>query len=146
MKRPDYLPDFNNPPLDEVVLGVQFAQVPGYASVFGMKVWDLFRSEFPKLQEHPVLESQFETFGGANIQAGPKIHVGAPPTVSRLWFISSDESHLLQFQPDRFIVNWRKRKETQAYPHFESIAERFEINLAELAKHLLSEFDSLLSG
>jgi uncharacterized protein (TIGR04255 family) len=73
MRRPDHLPDFTDPPLDEVVLGVQFTPVPGYASVHSMKVWDLFRAEFPKVEELPALEPQFETFGGVSAQVGPRI-------------------------------------------------------------------------
>ncbi|MDP2738907.1 MAG: hypothetical protein Q8O82_09480 [Pseudorhodobacter sp.] len=79
MTRPEHLPDYSRPPLDDVILGVQFASVPAYTSVDSKGVWDLFRSDFPKIQEHPVLDPQFETFGGANLQVGPQIIVGAPP-------------------------------------------------------------------
>jgi uncharacterized protein (TIGR04255 family) len=140
MKRPDHLPDFTDPPLDEVVLGVQFAPVPAYASVYSMKVWDIFKAEFPKVQEYPILETQFETFGGANIQTGPKIHVGVAPAGSRLWFISEDENHLIQFQPDRFITNWRRQPNTQSYPRFEGLAEAFKANVTKLADHFASDF------
>ncbi|MGP1394802.1 MAG: TIGR04255 family protein [Inquilinaceae bacterium] len=140
MRRPDHLPDFTDPPLDEVVLGVQFAPVPGYASVHSMKVWDLFKAEFLKVQEWPVLEPQFETFGGVNVQAGLRIQVGASPVGSRLWFLSDDENHLIQFQPDRFITNWRREPNTKPYPRFEGLAEAFEVNLRKLADHLESDF------
>lgn len=140
MQRPDHLPDFSSPPLDEVVLGVQFAPVPGYTSVHSLKVWELFQNEFPRIQEHPILEPQFETFGGANVQAGPMIHVGAPPVGSRLWFLSDDESHLIQFQPGRFNTNWRRQPNPQPYPRFEGLSEAFETNISKLAQHLASEF------
>ena len=48
MTRPDHLPDYSRPPLDEVVLGVQFASVPVYASVDAKGIWDLYRQEFPR--------------------------------------------------------------------------------------------------
>ncbi len=141
MKRPDSLPDFTDPPLSEVVMGIQFAPVPKYASVYSMKVWELFKSEFPKVDEQPILDPQFEMFGGANIQAGPKIHLGGQPIGSRLWFLSNDESHLLQFQRDRFITNWRKNLNSQPYPRFEGIVEAFESNLNKLARQFESDFD-----
>lgn len=141
MLRPDHLPDFTDPPLDEVVLGVQFAPVPGYASVHSMKVWDLFKAEFPRVQELPVLEPQFETFGGSGAQAGPRIQVGTLPVGSRLWFLSEDENHLVQFQPDRFITNWRRNPNIQPYPRFEGLAKAFETNIRKLASHLDSEFN-----
>lgn len=141
MTRPAHLPDFANPPLDEVVLGVQFAPVPDYAAVHARDVWELFRAEFPKVQEQPLLMPQFETFGGANLQASFQFQVGAPPVGSRLWFLTNDENHLLQFQPDRFVTNWRKRPIPQPYPRFEAIAEAFESYLNTLADHFASKFD-----
>lgn len=140
MKRPEHLPDFTDPPLDEVVLGVQFAPVLQYTSVNARDVWELFKSEFPKVQEQPLLQPQFETFGGANLQPSFQFQVGAPPVGSRLWFISEQDNHLLQFQSDRFLINWRKNPNPQPYPRFEGIAEAFEKGLISLASHLASDF------
>jgi len=135
MKRPEHLPDFTAPPLDEVVLGVQFAPVPSYTSVASRDVWELFKDEFPTVQEQPLLQPQFETFGGSNIQPSFQFQVGAPPVGSRLWFLSAEENNLLQFQSDRFLTNWRKHPNLQPYPRFEAIAEAFEKNLILLASH-----------
>jgi len=140
MKRPEHLPDFTNPPLDEVVIGVQFAPVPGYNSLHSKGVWELFQSEYPKAIEQPLIETQFETFGG-NIDAGPRIHVGAPPVGSRLWFMSEDENHLLQFQSDRLIANWRRQPNAQPYPRFEGISAAYEDNLQRLVSHFLKNFN-----
>ncbi len=140
MRRPDHLPDFTDPPLDEVVLGVQFAPVPGYASIHSMKVWDLFRADFPLVQELPALEPQFETFGGVSAQTGPRIQIGAFPVGSRLWFLSDDENHLIQFQPDRFLTNWRREPNTRPYPRFEGLAETFDASIRKLGAHFESDF------
>ena len=140
MARPQHLPDFTDPPLDEVVLGIQFEPVPNYSIVNSWKVWELFKKEFPKVQELPILPPQFETFGGKSTQPSLQFHLGSPPIGSRLWFISADESHLLQFQADRFITNWRKRPNPLPYPRFEGIAEAFESNLKVLSDHFASEF------
>ena len=32
------------------------------------------------------------------------------------------ENHILQFQPDRFIANWKRHRNPQQYPRFEGIA------------------------
>ncbi len=141
MQPPDHLPDFTDPPLDEVAFGVQFEPVPGYSSVHSMKVWDLFKPEFPGVEEHHLLDTQFEIFGGANVQAGPRIHIKGAPIGSRLWFLSEDKNRLLQFQADRFIANWRKRPTQQPYPRFEKISDAFEKNLNKLAVHLTSKFE-----
>lgn len=126
------LPDFLTPPLDEVVLGVQFAPCSAYLSVHAEKVWELFRKEFPEVQEHPALEPQFEVFGGHNPLSSIQIKFGLPPAKSRLWFISQDQNHLIQFQNDRLLLNWRKQPNGQEYPRFESIAKGFSEYLAKL--------------
>ncbi|EEE35440.1 conserved hypothetical protein [Rhodobacteraceae bacterium KLH11] len=140
MQLPDHLPDFTDPPLDEVVLGVQFAPVPSYTSVYAMEIWELFKESFPKVLEQPILEPQFETFGGLNVQTGPKIQFGSPPVGSRLWFLSNDENHLLQFQPDRFLTNWRRQPNPQPYPRYEGIAASFLENLKKLEAHFADRF------
>jgi len=141
MKRPIHLPDYDEPPLTEVALGVQFAPVSEYKSVYSSKVWELFKEDFPKLQEFPLAETQFETFGGINVQPSFQLQVGAPPVGSLLWFISNDENHILQFQPNRLVTNWRKQKNSQPYPRFEGIAKSFEKNLQTLAEHFDSSFN-----
>lgn len=139
MQRPEHLPDFTDPPLAEVVLGVQFDRVPSYASVYAMEIWDPYKERFPKVLEQPILEPQFETFGGMNAQLGPTIHFGTP-VGSRIWFLSEDENHILQFQPDRFIANWRRQPNSQPYPRFESIATAFADNLRRLEEQFASRF------
>jgi uncharacterized protein (TIGR04255 family) len=132
VQRPSHLPDFSSPPLDEVVLGVQFVPVSGYQSIHAWRVWDLFRSEFPLVQEQPPIAPAFETFGLP--QAG-KISfefMSAPPH-SRFWFLSKDNDELIQFQSDRLLHNWRKvGDKTNEYPRFEAIIEKFERELLVL--------------
>ena len=141
MQRPHDLPDFLSPPLDEVVLGVQFTPVPKYSSVGSREVWDLFRDAFPIVEEHPLLSPQFEIFGGANPLPDLPLFLGQPPVGTRLWFLSQDLNHLIQFQPDRFITNWRKTANLQPYPRFEAIADSFEKNLLLLAEHFKAVFN-----
>lgn len=138
MTRPVHLPDFTNPPLDEVVLGVQFSPVPSYSSVDAKDVWSLFRADFPRVEEQLPLPPQFETFGGLNPQAGFQFQLSQLPPGTRQWFNSADGNQLIQFQPDRFLTNWRKLQGLQPYPRYESISEAFERNLAKLRAHLLT--------
>lgn len=140
MTRPKHLPDFADPPLDEVVLGVQFAPVAPYSSVHARDIWELFSNEYPAVEEQPLLHPQFETFGGANIQPNIQFQIGNPQVGSRLWFVSTDDSHLLQFQRDRFLTNWRRRPINGPYPRYEKIAKRFENSLIILGNHLKDKF------
>ena len=61
--------------------------------------------------------------------------------VPRLWFLNQDHTQLIQFQPDRFIYNWRKIGSTSAadYPRYEFIRTRFIEQYAILQSFLNSQ-------
>lgn len=143
MDRPKHLPDFSNPPLDEVVFGIQFVPVPNLTSLSACKTRDLFIKNYPIIKEVAPLDSQFETFGGPNSQPGFHLKLGASPIQSRFWFISREEDHLLQYQSDMFLSNWRKNPTSQApqpYPRFEKIYSDFEDNLNALEDHFSRDY------
>ena len=123
------LPDFVQPPLNEVVLGVQFDPPAGYQQIRAGEVWALFKKDFPKVNELPALPPSFETFGPTH---GMPIHFGmlTGSPHNRFWFMSENENEIVQFQNDRLLHNWRKRGvENQTYPRFEKIIRNFESEL-----------------
>lgn len=142
--RPENLPDFESPPLDEVVIGVQFTPVPNFKTLDTVKVWDLFRDGFPLLEEVPALAPQFETFGGIRSSQGIQFSVAPGAVPTRFWFISQDQGHLIQFQNDRLLLNWRKRSTSGEYPRFEHIFNSFSSYLEQLEELFLNEFKSKL--
>lgn len=144
MKRPPNLPEFSDPPINEVVLGVQFAPPPDQKTSDAFEVWNLFRLELPKIQEQPPLPPQFETFGSMPSQQGINIQFGTGSAPGRFWFISEDENHLVQFQTDRFLQNWRKRKDSDSYPRFEHIYASFRSKLESLRKFYEDQRDHRL--
>jgi uncharacterized protein (TIGR04255 family) len=139
MPRPLDLPDFGAPPLNEVILGVQFAPISGYSAVDTHAIWELFRRDFPKVEEQPPLAPQFETFGGGGASQSLQFQFGPALPPMRLWFVSESQDRLLQFQPDRFLINWRQSAGVGKYPRYEKILETFETCLNKLRKHLRSE-------
>lgn len=145
MSRPAHLLDFKDPPLDEVVLGVQFAAIPEYTSVFANEVWKLFKSTHPMVSEHPMLSPNFESFGGGNPQPSLQFQMGPAPIGSRQWFSTQEGNDLIQFQSDRFVVNWRKQPRPQDYPRFEGISEAFEKNLRTLSEYVSNRFGAPLT-
>lgn len=145
MTRPAHLPDFEKPPLDEVVLGVQFGTLPGYTSVFAHEVWQLFQPRYPAVSEHPLLSPSFESFGGGNPQPSVQFQMGPAPIGSRQWFSTKEGNDLIQFQADRFIANWRKQPRPQEYPRFEGISEAFEANLGSLNGYAIDRFNTPLA-
>lgn len=139
--RPEYLPDFASPPLDEVVIGVQFAPPLGYSSVFAKDIWQIFKDEYPQLEEHQPLPPAFETFGGIQPRSNLQLQIGSATLYNRLWFITKELDHLIQFQPDRFLLNWRRRPNGQEYPRFEYIADSFKESFESLQAKLLDLFN-----
>lgn len=138
MSRPKDLPDFRSPPLNEVVVGVQFHPVRGYQQIFASEIWALFRKDYPRVQELAPLQPTFETFGlPQSGQIGLGITVGAAP--NRFWFISPSGNDLIQFQRDRFLHNWRKvdTQENQ-YPRFEKIISIFESEIRSLQNYFIN--------
>ena len=54
------------------------------------------------------------------------------PVATRTWFIKEDDTELIQIQSDRFLHNWRRRKDSNDYPRYEAIRERFFSELHEV--------------
>jgi uncharacterized protein (TIGR04255 family) len=142
--RPSRLPSFTNPPLDEVVLGVQFTPSQSYTSINVRDIWELFKNQFPMVQEHPAIPPQYETFGGATVQPSFQLQFGPAQFGNRLWFISEDQNRLLQFQSDRFLMNWRKNSSPQPYPRFEALRDSYAEHLSLLENYMISNFQQPL--
>jgi uncharacterized protein (TIGR04255 family) len=129
--RPADLADFASPPVTEVALGIQFNSLEGFLSPHLGLVWDVFKAEFPFVEEHPYYPPVFETFGAPAPFQMPSINIqmAARPEMSRVIFLNSDKTQLLQLQRDRFLHNWRKVGEGDDYPRFERMIQTFEAGL-----------------
>jgi uncharacterized protein (TIGR04255 family) len=129
--RPDDLPDFDSPPVTEVVLGVQFDSLERFLSPHLGLVWEAFKSEFPIVEEHPYFPPVFETFGTSAPFMIPSINfpIFARPEMARVHFLDQERKQLLQVQRDRFIHNWRKTGQGADYPRFERMIATFESGL-----------------
>jgi uncharacterized protein (TIGR04255 family) len=140
LPRPQDLPEFEKPPLVEVALGVQFNPPTNFKQIYAYNVWELFREQFPKVQEMEPLTPQFETFGIVHETTGLSIQSGLMPY--RFWFLAENEFELLQFQQDRLLHNWRKvYPKNNAYPRFEKMAPAFCDELKKLCSYFKSVSD-----
>ena len=138
--RPPDLPDFDNPPVTEVVLSVQFERLPSFRSVHVGLIWQEFRDRFPKTEDQLPLPPVAETFEiGPPARVGVKVEAVSLPVLPRVWFLSEDGAQLVQIQPDRFIHNWRKVGEGEKYPHYEKIREAFQSELRQFEAFVLRE-------
>lgn len=129
--RPPDLPDFEEPPVVETVLSVQFEPLTEMRTAHLGLLWEKFRAGFPKTEERPTLERVFEHFPEApRVRLGLELQTYESPPVPRLWFVTTQGNEMIQVQPDRFIKNWRKEGEGERYPRYEKNKASFERDLA----------------
>ena len=129
------LPEFDAPPVDEVVLGVDFSPLDFKVPYFGL-FWSGIRGEYPRCDVQPLVISQIETF--------PQPHRGQPTipaffgdsSAVRCWFLNEPETELIQLQPDRFMRNWRRVKGAESYPRYAYLRPRFETDWGRFLKFM----------
>jgi uncharacterized protein (TIGR04255 family) len=117
---------FADPPVSEVVLSVQFPR----PAVDEVAILGRFRTaieaEFPEVEKQaPILPAR-EDYSSSPQPPVVEFQMvqGAPP--QRYWFISADGNELIQVQPDRFLLNWRKLRPSDDYPRYRRLRPRFE--------------------
>ncbi len=123
------LPDFDAPPIVEVVCGIQFKELTNLASPHIGLLWQQFHPEYMFCRELPPLAPVMEQFSP---QPQPSIQLKQIPPLPRVWFFNEDESEIVQFQPDRLLVNWKKVNSDQTYPRYAKVFELFQLQLNRL--------------
>jgi len=136
--RPQDLPDFDNPPLDEVALSVQFDPIPGLQTAQIGLLWSKFRKDFPKTEQHPPLDSITERFGPPK-RPSVQLELAMSPPAPRCWFLKEDGTELIQVQHDRFIHNWRKLAADDSYPRYEHVRKQFQSEMETFCGFLEAE-------
>lgn len=141
--RPGHLPDFDDPPVVETVLSVQFEPLASIRTAHLGILWEEFRAEFPNTEERPPLDPVLEQFPESAVaRIGLRFQAFENPPVPRIWFTNDRGSEMIQVQNDRFTKNWRKDGEGILYPHYdETIRPNFDrdyrVFLAFLEKNQL---------
>lgn len=120
---PAVLPQFDQPPVVEVALAVEFLPLPALSAVPMVEMRPLWQDRYPLIEEQPALPSM-----SADLKSdfGFQIATGIPPV--RIWFLSETRTELLQIQSDRLVLNWRKTDPLQEYPRYRRLAPRFDDN------------------
>lgn len=137
--RPEDLPDFQNPPLVETVLSLQFQPLPRLKSVHVGLLWHQFRDTFPLIEEHPPLNVVLETFG-VPAPGQVEVTIEEKPPLPRVWFLNESETELIQIQADRFIHNWRKAGNISTpYPRYEGVRAKFRDEVRGFQQFLSDE-------
>ncbi len=127
-ERPLDLPDFERPPVTEVVLGVQFKTDKPLRSLHLGLFWRTVREAFPDFREQPPLPPQIEELDPNVPVVSPAVNIrigmGSSPS-PRCWFVDPLGNKFIQLQSDRFLHNWRKVIGEEAYPRYETIRDEF---------------------
>ncbi len=131
---------FRDPPVIEVALSIQFDRPITHPARTLGEFWPLIRDDFPGLQEQPALPAQREEFG---LVVGPQVEFMMQPPAPRYWFVSGDDTRLIQLQPDRIMYNWRKTHPAQEYPRYRQLRPDFERFLHMLLELLAEDERSL---
>lgn len=126
--RPCDLPDFEQPPVVEVALSVQFEPL-AFVSRHMAELWQSCRSEFPDWQDHPPIAPAFELFEEPLTNARAFLSINQ---VKRAIFRNALGTQLKQYQADRFVRNWTKAPSAPSYPRYESVREPFAADLRAL--------------
>jgi uncharacterized protein (TIGR04255 family) len=126
------LPEYENPPVNEVVISVQFDTLEKFSAVHPGVYWQRIRNNYPKVSVQPPISSVFELFEQEKLK-GEKLKgltgkLSPIPPIPRCWFLDDTQNHLVQIQTDRFVHNW-----------YESIREDFTNLWVDFSKFVEDE-------
>jgi uncharacterized protein (TIGR04255 family) len=130
------LPEYERPPVAEVVCGITFHSLDSFLAPHLGLLWEAFRDDYPAISEQPPLQQLVEVFEGP---PRAQIQVSSMPPLPRTWFVSGDESKLIQVQRDRFLHNWKKVQPSDDYPRFTRVIEYFNDSFAVFQRFLSEE-------
>ena len=133
------LPSYANPPVGEVVFGVQFAPLADLLAPHLGRFWARIVDDYPKIEEQPPIRHVIEDFGGQAPPEVVQIQVMSKPELPRCWFLDSEGARLIQVQRDRFVFNWRRTNPNQEYPRYPPLKARFLDHWAAFREFLSSE-------
>ncbi len=115
------LPEYERPPVSEVVCGVVFAPLTNLLAPHLGILWERYKPGYSDCQEVLPLPMQLE--GESDGQA--TVELLEMPPLPRIWFIEPDGNRLIQIQRERFHHNWRRKSAEDAYPRHEEVLAVF---------------------
>jgi len=127
------LPDYEKPPVNEVVCGIQFKTLDGFRIPHFGLFWETCKTEFPTCQEVAPLIPIIERFGVDEVDVQPPGEFPLP----RVWFVNGNDTGIIQVQRDRFLHNWKKGRPTDEYPRYPVVIERFKQHLQSFESFLV---------
>lgn len=131
----DPLPKFDEPPVIETVLGVQFSRLPGFSTAHAGWFWKSYLKapeRWPKVVDAARLEDQTERFGEGEVWVRQVFRLAASGAPHRTQIIRADDERMIQIQDSRFILNWRKQSHN--YPSYDVLVPEFRESFATFSR------------
>ncbi len=123
------LPDFEKPPIVEVVCGIQFDELGSLLAPHLGLLWEKYKADYPDCQEVPPLARAIERFDEV-VSPDIGIDLTGKPPLPRIWFVHSKQHGLIQVQRDRFLHNWKRVEQGEDYPRYEAVIGMFRDRLS----------------
>ena len=134
-------PDYEKPPVIEVVCGIQFKTIEGLLIPHFGLLWEKFKSDYPICREVPPLSPVIEAFADSKPVS---LKFSDVPPLPRIWFIHKNDNGIIQIQRDRFLHNWRKVREEDEYPRYPNVIKMFQSRLEQFKSFLIeNEFEDI---
>ena len=114
------LPDFDAPPINEVVCGVQFDGLDRWQTVHFGLFWQRVRKSYPKFEDQNPLRLLESPESGKPTETSTSVL-----PLRRVWLVDETNRYVMQVDPPRLLHNWRKRGPSDPYPRFEDAYSRF---------------------
>ncbi|MGH9688428.1 MAG: TIGR04255 family protein [Candidatus Acidiferrales bacterium] len=120
-------PKFDDPPVVETAIGVQFNSLAGYSTGHAGWFWKEYLGklgDWSRAVDAPRLEDQFERFGAEDVWKPPiSMKFLQNAQSQRTQIIRADEERMVQLQDSRLVLNWKKH--SAEYPSFDGLLPEF---------------------
>lgn len=133
------LPDYENPPVVEVAMGVQFAPLEGLSVAHIGLYWSTIRNAFIRCEEQAPIPHVVEDLAAPDVGSRTVFHLRGQPDMPRVWFLNDSGNQMVQVQRDRFVHNWRKMSPEEAYPRYPTVKRDFQEHWASFCDFLLGQ-------
>lgn len=114
-------PNFKNPPLNELVCGVQF-DASKWSLAIESDFFQAIKNDFPIVESKLPLAIVFDSNSN-----GPTDMTSLVNPTSRSFFVEKSTNKIVQLQFGRIIFNWRKVEDgSSVYPRFNKVYGEFK--------------------
>ncbi|MBW1850343.1 MAG: TIGR04255 family protein [Deltaproteobacteria bacterium] len=127
------LPNYEKPPVIEVVCGILFKSIDSLLAPHLGLLWEEYKAEYPICREVAPLAPAIERF---EEPTPVDIQLADVPPLPRIWFVHQKENGIIQVQRDRFLHNWKKIRPEDEYPRYPEVINFFKDRLAQFTSFL----------